>query len=67
VSSGGAHKALGGGSSGLVHLEPAIDLVAEASTKSTDGLGLGVAGGKAFGHVRLPEARASELGDGDPV
>src|SRR5450759_493549 len=67
VSSGHARDAFGGGSSGLVGLHSAEDFVAEASTKSPDGLGLGVASGQAFGHVSLPETRTAELGDCDAV
>jgi len=59
VSSSDARDALGGGSSGFISLEPAVDLVAEPAAQGPDRLGFGVAGGQAFGNVSLPETRPS--------
>lgn len=67
VSSSDARNALGGGSSGLIGLQSAVDLIAESSSKCPDRLGLGVASGQALGHVSLPGPRTAKLGDGYAV
>ncbi len=67
MSSSGAFDAFDAGSGSFIHPESAEHFVTKAATKGTDSLGLGVAGGQAFGDVRVPKTRAAELGHGDPV
>jgi hypothetical protein len=67
VSSSRSCNVFDAGSSSFIHLEPAEDFIAEAPTERPDCFCLGVAGGLAFGNVRLSWSRASELGDGNPV
>ena len=67
MSSSGSRNVFDADSSSLIDLQSAEHLVAKSSTKGADRLGLGVAGGLAFGHIRLSGSRASELGDGDSV
>src|SRR4051812_40299740 len=52
---------------GLIGSETTVDLVAELSTKRSDGLGPGIAGGQAVIDVGPARSAQADLGYGDPV